>query len=42
MYDGQVLAKVERYATSGSKNMTRTENTLKVRSKTGKVVSVGF
>ena len=42
MDDGQLLAKDESCATTGSKFMTRTVNTLKVRSKTGKVVSVGF
>ena len=42
MDDGQLLAKDESWATSGSKVMTRTVRKLKMRSKTGKVASVGF
>ena len=42
MKDGQLLAIDQRYATSGSKIMTRTVNKLKMRSKTRKVASVGF
>ena len=42
MDDGQLLAKDERCATSGSKILTRTVNELKMRSKTGKIASVGF
>ena len=37
-----MLAKDERYATSGSKIKTRMVNELKMGSRTGKVVSVGF
>ena len=42
MDDGQLLTNDESSATSGSKAMTRTVNELKMRSKTGKVDSVGF
>ena len=40
--DGQLLAKDERCATSGSKIKTRTIKELKMRPKTGKVASIGF
>ena len=40
--NGQLLAKGGSCATTGSKVMTQTVNELKVRSKTGKVASVGF
>ena len=40
--DGQQLASDESCATSGSKGITRSVNKLKMRSKTGKIASVGF
>ena len=42
MDDSSLLAKKGSSATSGSKVMTRTVNKLKMRSKTGKIDSVGF
>ena len=42
MDDGQLLANDEISATTGSNVKTRTVNKLKMRSKTGKVASVGF
>ena len=42
LVDGQLLANDEICATSGSKVMTRTVKEHKMRSKTGKVASVGF
>ena len=42
MDDGQLLAKYDLCATSGSKLMTRTVNRLEMTSKTGKVALVGF
>ena len=42
MDDGQLLANDEIFATTGSNVKTRTVNKLKMRSKTGKVASVGF
>ena len=42
MDDGLLLANDEICATTGSNVKTRTVNKLKMRSKTGKVASVGF
>ena len=42
LVDGQLLANDEICATSGSKVTTRAVNKLKMRSKIGKVASVGF
>ena len=42
MDDGQLRAENESGENSGSKILTRTVNKLKMRSKTGKVASVGF
>ena len=42
MDDGQLLAKDERCATSGSKIMTRTVNELIISSKNGKMLQLAF